>query len=522
MRQVSWRWSQGCRSGGGDEEGGAPIKGRILSASIGALALVSLFAPGSFSAWVQLVAARFLDGFGGWTLFVSSACVVFCAAVLVAPHGRRLIGGEGAVPEFRLATWTAMMFAAGMGSGLVFWGAAEPVIHWLTPPPGEALTPRSAEARERALALTQFNWALHGWGVYAAAAIAIGLFMTRAGPILPSLPFTRLGPRARRAIDIAGLVAVLFGVVASLGQSVLLLGAGAEIVSGGGLPGGLGVQLVALLVIAAGYLGSAALGLRRGIAILSNVNAVVALVLAAWVLIAGPTGAILATAADSAAAYLSALPELSVNLREGGKPRTWTNAWSLTYFLWWIAWTPFVGVFLARISRGRSLRAFVLAAVVMPSLVTLAWFSILGGAAIEIQASGVDLGVRDFDTAPQATFRVLESYPLTRVFQIVAMALIAVFLVTSADSGAFVLAMFSEQKADPGVAARLYWGVVIAGLTAGAVLSQTGQDAMRALAVAGAMPLTFILFGQGAAATWRLWRGGRRVQPMSSDRSRPV
>lgn len=468
--------------------------------------MLSLFAPGSFTDSIQIVASAFLASFGGWTLFVATGSVVFCLLILIVPQGRTVIGGPEAKPEFRFVTWASMMFAAGMGSGLVFWGAAEPIIHWLSPPPGEGLLPETADARARALALTQFNWALHGWGVYALAAIAIGLFMTRDGPILPSTPFPSFPPRVRRAIDIAGLIAVLFGVVASLGQSVILLGAGAEIVTGGALPSGLGIQLLALSIITAGYLGSAALGLRRGIAVLSNVNAAVAGVLALWILVAGPTGPILVTIGESFVTYLAALPELSVSLRSDEEGRSWTSAWSLTYFLWWIAWTPFIGVFLARISRGRTIRSFVVAAVLLPCLVTLLWFGILGGAALEFQANGLDLGARDFDTAPQAAFRVLEGLPLTKLFQIVAMALIAVFLVTSADSGAYVLAMFSEQEADPSVNARLIWGLIVALMTAGAVLSQTGQDATRALAVAGAMPLTFILFGQGVSAGLKLLR----------------
>lgn len=462
--------------------------------------------PGEFTTGVQAVATQFLATFGGWTLFVTTAAVVFCLAVLVVPAGRTVIGGPDAKPEFRFTTWTAMMFAAGMGSGLVFWGAAEPLIHWLTPPAGEGIAPQSDEARMRSLAITQFHWALHGWGVYALAAVAVGIFMTKDGPILPSAPFPSLPRGARRAIDFAGLIAVLFGVVASLGQSVFLLGAGARVVTDGAFPGGLGVQLTALLGITVAYLISAALGLRKGIAVLSNINAVGALILALWVLTAGPTLTISQTTWDSAVAYLSALPELSLSLRGDEAGRQWTSAWSLTYFLWWIAWTPFVGVFLARISRGRSIRSFVTAAVVLPSLVTLLWFGIFGGAALSFQEAGIDLGARDFATAPQAAFRVLEGLPLTKAFQVLAMALIAVFLITSADSGAYVLAMFSEEDSDPKVPARMFWGVIIAAMTAGAVLSQSGQDATRALAVAGAMPLTFILFAQGVSACIKLFR----------------
>lgn len=470
------------------------------------VAIAALLFPKAFSAGAQGVAGWFLVSFDLWTLLLPSACLLLCLVLLVHPAGRTVIGGEEAAPEFRFVTWAAMMFAAGMGAGLVFWGAAEPLILFVSPPPGSGIGPETAEARSQALAITQFHWALHAWAIYAVAAVAIGISQDFGQSVLPSRPFRLLPKPWRRGIDIVALIAVLFGLVASLGQGVFQVGAGIATVSGGAVPSAVITQISFLVLLTVAYLGSALLGLRRGIAILSNVNMVLALLLATYILVAGPTAASFATIGESFVSYLKALPQLSFDLRDEGAPRDWTRAWSLTYFLWWVAWTPFVGVFLARISRGRSVRSFMLAAVLIPSFATLVWFSVLGGAALSFQSAGTDLGVSDFATAPQATYRLLENLPLTTVMQSVTMILVAIFLVTSADSGAYVMAMFSEENRDPSQVGRLFWGGVLALLTGATVLSEGGQAATRALAVAGAIPLTFLLAAQGVAASWLLFR----------------
>lgn len=492
--------------------------------AVGLAALLALFLPGAFASAVQSLADGFLRRFDGWTLLMSTLPLVFCLAVLLLPHGRRVIGGPAAKPEFGAVTWTAMMFAAGMGAGLVFWGAAEPLIHAANPPPGEGLLGGTAGARSRALAITQFHWALHAWAIYGVAAISIGMALSGQGPLLPSRPFPFLPPAWRRTIDMIALLAVLFGLVASLGQGVFQVGAGVETITGGTFGGGAGGQALLLLVLMSGYLASAALGLRRGIAVLSNVNVVLAFLLAGFIFLAGPTGAILATLGESAAAYIGSIPELSTSLRPEGPSREWTRDWSLTYFLWWIAWTPFTGVFLARISRGRSLRAFVVAAVLVPSLVTLVWFSVLGGAALHLQAEGADLGISSFASAPLATYRLLESLPFTGLFQLVTMLLVTVFLITSADSGAYVLAMFSEEDSEPAVGPRMFWGLILAALTGAAILSAEGQNITRAMAVAGAIPLTLLLAGQGLVAGWRIFGEpvvdvGRKKNPPGDTRT---
>ncbi len=247
--------------------------------------------------------------------------------------------------------------------------------------------------------------------------------------------------------------------------------------------------------LTAAYLTSTASGLGRGIAVLSVVNVFLAVSLLAFVLAAGPTLAMLAAPPRALAAYLAELPRLSFVLPPEGAARQWSRDWSLTYFLWWVAWAPFVGVFVARISRGRTVRTFLAGVLLVPSLATLVWFSVLGEAALAAEAAGASLGVSDFETAPRATYALLATLPFPAWSQALTLLLVFLFLVTSADSGAYVLGLFGQDRNEPGIAHRLWWGVILAGMTGGALLSAGGQSVTRAMAVAGAVPLSLLLAG---------------------------
>ncbi|MEM9388308.1 MAG: BCCT family transporter [Pseudomonadota bacterium] len=482
----------------------APAIRRYLPhAVIAVAALLAIALPAQTGARVQGVAATFLRHFDWLTLLVASGAVLVCAAVVLLPIGRHRIGGAQARPEFRTVTWLSMLFAAGMGAGLVFWGAAEPLIHFLNPPPGGP-APASDPARRLALALTQFHWSVHAWAVYAVAALAIAAFAGRGHAPLPSSPLVPASGRVRRAVDWIALIAVLVGVVASVSAGALQMGAGVARVSDGSLPDSPVSQSVLLLLLAAAYLTSVTAGLRRGIAFLSNVNMGLAALLALFFFFAGPTTEILGTLRESATAYLSELLSLSTQLRAAGEARQWTRDWSLTTLLWWIAWTPFIGAFIARISYGRHLRTLVLGVLFVPTLVTLLWFSLLGGTALHLATNGIDLGVSDFATAPAATYAVLEHLPFTKFTQSLTLLLVFTFLLTSADSGAYVLGMFSRgAMEDPPLAERLFWGLVIALLSGAAILSAGGQSVIRAFAVSGAIPMVLLLAVQAGALLFR-------------------
>ena len=484
----------------------------LIHLAIGLLAIAGILSPGGVSDWLQARAQWFLTWFDWLTLAISSGAVVACLAAAIGPWGRLRLGPDTEEPEFSRISWFAMLFAAGMGAGLVFWGAAEPLIFTVSPPPGGAPAQTPAAIRD-AYALTMFHWALQAWAIYAAAALAVGYMAFRAGkPPLPSVVFPFLPAWAKIAVDMVALLAVIFGVVASLGQGGLQMGAGAERISGiDGLDGPM-VRVVIVIVLAAVFLASAWGGLKRGIEPLSNLNMVIAIALALFVFTAGPTWRLVGDIALMAGAYVQQILPLSVELRPEGPPRDWTRAWSLTYFLWWVAWTPFVSVFIARISRGRTIREFILGVVLVPCLVTLIWFGVFGGTAVWLQLTqGVDLGVSDFATAPAATYALLEHLPLTMLAQIAAFALIFIFMVTSADSGAYVMAMFSARTHTvPPRLERLFWGAMLALLTIGAMLADQGQDATRAFAVVGAIPLTILMAAQIGVAGVAIVRDWRR------------
>lgn len=478
--------------------------------------------------WLQAATGAFLH-YGDWfVLAVSSFALAACLFLALGPARRIRLGGPQARPEFGFVSWIAMLFAAGMGAGLVFWGAAEPLLFAETPPPmgalesyawsEAALEPASEEARRRAMALAMLHWGLHPWAIYALSAAAVGFFAYRraqvtgedaAGHLLPSAPLHAPGavrggarePLVRRAIDWIALLGVVFGIVASLGNGVRQLNAGAASVTGASQTESLPLQFAFLAVLAAAYLISAASGVRRGIRILSDINLALALGLVVFVLWAGPALSILKTAAIAAYDYARALPGLAFELRRGGGEAAagWTQAWSLTYFLWWIAWIPFVGVFVARISYGRTLGAFMAGVLGAPVLITLVWFSVFGAAAFDLQYNqGADLGIAGADAAQIAIFRVLGEYPAAALTQTLATLLVFVFLVTSADSGAYVLAMLARGgDPRPPIRDRLFWGVLLALLTALALAAAGGHAVMRAFAVAGAAPMVFILAWQG-------------------------
>lgn len=480
-------------------------------ASVAALVLCAvLFANVTVDA-LRSGASTFLRLFDWLVLATATGAVLLCAALVVLPVGQRRIGGHDARPEFRTVTWLAMLFAAGMGTGLVFWGAAEPLIHTTNPVPSSGLAPLSDPARAAALAQTLFHWALHAWAIYAVAALAVAVFQGRGRAPLPSTPFPTLRPSRARWIDWLALIAVIFGVVATLATGSLQLSAGAARLLPWGLGDGVALRLLMLGLLTAAFLLSAAAGLRRGIAILSNINMGLALVLAGFVFVAGPTAVIVQTLADSLAAYGASFVRLSTELRPPGEGRDWTRAWSLTYFLWWIAWTPFIGVFVARISHGRRIRTFLAGVVLVPSVVTLLWFSIFGGTAMWMEVQGVGLGIEGQDTAQEAAYAMLDNLPFPGASQLLTVVLLFIFLLTSADSGAYVLAMFSAGTSDPPVGERLFWGSVLAILTAAALIGAVGYSAISAFAVAGAVPLLFLLIAQGGAlavSTVR-WRRGR-------------
>jgi glycine betaine transporter len=370
-----------------------------------------------------------------------------------------------------------------MGIGLIFWGVAEPLTHLNTPPMGMA-DPGTPSAARLAMEYTFFHWGLHPWAIYAVIGLAIAYSAYRKGNgNLVSATFRPLigdaaGRAPGKAIDVVAIFATLFGSATSLGLGALQITGGLDKVFEG-TGQSVTVALLVIWVLTACFVVSAVTGIEKGVQLLSNTNAVAAVVLVFFLFVVGPTVFILSTFTEGMGAYLTQLPTMSG--RTGAfdaDQAAWLNGWTIFYWAWWISWTPFVGMFIARISKGRTIRQFVAYVIVIPSLVSFVWFSILGGAAFDLQLNkGVDLGKTLADEGYQSIlFTMLREYPLASVTVVLAIFLIAIFFITGADSASIVMGMLSQHgEEEPKRSLVIFWGVA-QGAVASVLLWSGGDD----------------------------------------------
>ena len=444
----------------------------------------------------------------GW-LFVltASAFVLFVIWLAAGKFGSIPLGRDDEEPEFHTVSWVAMMFSAGMGIGLMFYGVAEPLAHFTAPPPG-TLAADDPQAVEVAMATTLFHWTLHPWAIYAVVGIAIAYGVFRKGrsqlisaAFAPLIGETRAKGGLGKLVDILAIFATLFGSAASLGLGALQIGSGLEIVAGlGGLGNGLLVGVIAVLTMF--FIASAASGIARGIQWLSNINMVLAAVLALFVFVLGPTVFMLDLIPTAVGSYLDSLAEMAARTEaSGGEPMAvWLSGWTVFYWAWWLSWTPFVGMFIARISRGRTIRQFVTGVLLVPSLVSLVWFAIFGGAAIRMQQQGVDLA-GESSTEGQL-FAMLGELPLSGITTVLVMLLVGIFFVSGADAASIVMGSLSEGGAlEPNKPVVVFWGVATGG-TAAVMLLAGGNEALSGLqtiTIVAALPFTIVMIGLAAA-----------------------
>jgi choline/carnitine/betaine transport len=424
---------------------------------------------------------------GGWAfVLAASGFVVFALWLAFSRYGRIPLGGDGERPEFRTVSWIAMMFSAGMGIGLMFYGVSEPLSHFTKPPPG-TVAAGTPEALDVAMATTLFHWTLHPWAIYAVVGLAIAYSTFRRGrrqlissAFAPLLGETRTGGPFGRAVDILAIFATLFGSAASLGLGALQIGAGLEL---NGVPGvGETLLVVIIVVLTIAFVASAVSGVARGIQWLSNINMVLAGILAAVVFVAGPTILILNLLPTAIGDYFGNLAQMAARTAATGGDATaeWLSGWTVFYWAWWISWTPFVGMFIARISRGRTIRQFVVGVILIPSAVSLLWFAVFGGAAINLQRSGTDLASQDTEGQ---LFGLLNSMPLGGVLSIIAMLLVAIFFVSGADAASIVMGTLSQRGSiEPSRWVVVFWGVVMGAIAAIMLIIGAGEgDALTGI-----------------------------------------
>ncbi|MCP1419018.1 choline/glycine/proline betaine transport protein [Pseudomonas laurylsulfativorans] len=448
---------------------------------------------------------RWINTNASWFYILSVALILISVVFLaVSRYGDIKLGPDHSVPDYRNSSWFAMLFSAGMGIGLMFFGVAEPVMHFTSPPVGEGGT--VAAARE-AMKITFFHWGLHAWAIYAMVALILAYFSFRNGlPLtLRSALYPLIGERIYgpigHAVDVFAILGTVFGVATSLGYGVLQINSGFHHLFG--LPVNTTVQVILITATCALATLSVASGLDKGIRILSEINLGLAVVLMVFVLLLGPTVFLLQAYVQNTGAYLSDIVNKTFNLY-AYEPTDWIGGWTLLYWGWWLSWSPFVGLFIARISRGRTIREFVCGVLFVPAGFTLLWMTIFGDSAIHMV---LNEGVKDLATvidqdSSLALFAFLEHFPFSSVVSMVAVLMVVVFFVTSADSGALVVDMLASSGHDHSpLWQRIFWSVCI-GVVAIALLLANGLKALQTATIASALPFSIILL----ASIWGLFK----------------
>ena len=441
-------------------------------------------------------------------ILAANLVVLFCLYVAISPLGKVRLGGKDEKPEYSNATWLAMLFAAGVGIGLLFFGVAEPVYYFRNPPLG--IAPGTDEAAITGIAATAFHWGLHGWAIYGVVGLALGYFAYNRG-----LPMTirsafhpLLGDRVwgwpGHVIDTFAIFAGLFGLATSLGLGVQQVTSGFNYLFG--IPANDTTMVVLIVAITAIALTSVLTGINVGIKRLSQFNVILAMLLLLAVILLGPTGYAISSIVAGIGGYLSKTVPLSNWI--GREDTGFVQDWTTFYFAWWFAWAPFVGTFIARVSKGRTVREFVAFVLLLPTLLCLLWFGAFGGTAFHQHIvegyTGVTANVEAWKLEI-ALFKMLDKLPLSTLLSSVAMLLTIVFFVTSSDSGSLIIdTIAAGGRIDAPVAQRVFW-CVIEGLVAIALLLGGGLEALQAASLATGLPFVIVLL----AMAFCVWKGLR-------------
>lgn len=450
-------------------------------------------------------------------LFVSTAnlLVLFCLALILSPFGSIRIGGAAAKPDFSRISWFAMLFAAGMGIGLMFWSVAEPVAYltgwWGMPLNIEKNTPEAAQA---AMGATMFHWGLHPWAIYAVVGLSLAIFTYnyRLPLTIRSAFYPILGERVwgwpGHIVDTLAVVATIFGLATSLGLGAQQSSAGLSYVFGWEM-GGNTLEIIIIVLVTAAAVLSVVRGLDGGVKILSNLNMLLALALLLFVLFAGSTLELVKGFFSTGREYASHFLALSNPI--GRTDTTFYHDWTVFYWAWWISWSPFVGMFIARISKGRSVREFLIAVLLVPTAVTVIWMTTFGQSALMQVQGGVGQLANGLGEAPLALFQMIENLPLSSITSLIGIFLVLVFFVTSSDSGSLVVdSITAGGKVDAPVSQRVFWAIT-EGLVAAALLYGGGTEALEAIqagAVSAGLPFVFVLL----AMMLSLFLGLRKIR----------
>ena len=463
-----------------------------------AVVLWGLVAPDNFGAFAGSMFNVLTDKFGWGYLLSMNIFVIFCLFIASSRFGKVKLGPNDSKPEFSNISWFAMLFSAGMGVGLVFYGAAEPIYHFGSTPFGAE--PGSIQAARDAMRISFFHWGLHPWAGYSVIALALAFFQFRKNsPGLISSVFLPLvgekginGPFGK-IVDILAIFATLAGITTSLGLGTLQLNSGLSHVFG--VPKTLFVQITIIAVLAVLYTGSAVLGIEKGIKKVADFNLLVCGILMLGLFLVGPTLAIVESLMTGVGDYLSNVVSQSFTMAPyGGEYKSFLASWSLYYWAWWIAWAPFVGSFVARISRGRTIREFVAGVLIVPALGSFTWFAIFGTSALDLEITkGISISQKILADMSTGVFELYSNYAMGTVMSILMVVLITTFFVTSANSGTFVLSMYSTHgDLNPPKNKMAVWGALMAVLAV-VLLATGGLQNLQTISLAAAPPFSIIM-----------------------------
>ncbi|WP_335339018.1 BCCT family transporter [Microterricola viridarii] len=459
----------------------------------------ALLAPRAAEALFGTIQSTIVNAFNWYYVLIAAFFVAFCLFLGFSRFGDIKLGKDDEEPEFSLMSWFSLLFAAGMGIGLVFYGVSEPLSHFATPRPGVEGTP--PELAQLALTQTYLHWGVHAWAIYVVVGLALAYAIHRRNrPISIRWALEPLlGKRVRggwgNAVDVIALVGTLFGVATSLGLGVLQISAGLD-AAGFGRPNEL-MQVVIILVISCFVLFSVLSGVGKGMKWLSNTNLVLAALLVIYLLVSGPTTFLLREFVQSIGGYIQNFVSLSFNVNAftGDAGEAWQASWTSFYWGWWISWAPFVGIFIARVSRGRTVRQFVTGVILVPTLIGILWFSVLGGTAIamELANPGTLVGANGAVDVEGALFSMLAQVPGGQVLTYGVILLIGLFFITSADSGALVMGMLATGgQLHPKRWVRIFFTIITA-LLAIALLLTGGLKALQTAAIIIALPFSVVM-----------------------------
>lgn len=454
-----------------------------------------------FNDWLGEKASAFLDFavtyFNWFYLLVGTIFVGVCLFLMFSKYGNIRLGKDTDKPAYSTLTWITMLFSAGMGVGLVFWGVAEPVSHYTTPAQVEGST---AEAATEAMKFTFFHWGMHPWALYGIVALGLAYFHFRKDlpPSMSSVFYPILGNRiygpAGKTIDIISVFITAVGVASTFGLSTLQITNGMN--AQWGVPNTLTVQLIVIGLATVIFIISSWSGINRGIKYLSYMNMLLMALLVVFLLLIGPAKQIFEMLISGIGGYIGSIVPMSLRMEPfDNEANGWIGTWTVFYWAWWTTWAPFVGSFIARISKGRTIKEFVLGVLLVPSLISFIWFSVLGGSAIHLihDLGNSQLAETINANVDGALFAFLEHVPLGSFLSILSIILIFAFFITSADSATFVLGMLSSDGSlNPSGRVKITWGLITAGSATVFILAG-GLDAVRTISIVVASPFTIII-----------------------------